>query len=104
MCSSRFIDANSEQQLHDRHEVDRFLPYRKILCDTEDIVKETLTNVVSFPFRFFHTNKGNILINLCPIAASRCSLDSVSADSLMPSLVNRSPSVKFKSHMVLSIC
>jgi hypothetical protein len=54
VCSRIFIENNSEQQqLHRHHEDVRFSPDRKIVRLTEDIVKESLTNVVCFPSRIF---------------------------------------------------
>jgi len=45
----------------------------------------------------------SILTILCPFAAVRCSLQSLSADRLMPASVTRSPSDSFKNLVVLSI-
>ena len=50
-----------------------------------------------------HSKKANFLTILCPTAAARFSLKSVSADRLMPGLVNRIHSVKYKSVIVFSI-
>ena len=50
-----------------------------------------------------YNKKANVLTILCPNAVARCSLHSLSADSLMPSSVIRSPTLKFKTLMVLSI-
>jgi len=44
----------------------------------------------------------NILTILCPVAAALSSLQSLSADGLMPASVIRSPSVKFTKHVVFS--
>ena len=52
VCSRRFTETNSEeQQLHNHNEDDRFLPERNNVFVTEDIVKESLTSIISFPFR-----------------------------------------------------
>jgi len=102
VCSRRFIETNSEkQQLHKHHEDDRLLPDLKIVCVTEDIVKESLTNVKCFLSECSHSKKANSLLILCPFAAAISSLQSVSADSLTPASVTRSPTIKFKT---LSIC
>ena len=47
--------------------------------------------------------KASNLTILCPFAAVRCSLQSLSADRLMPASVTRGPSVSFKNLLALSI-
>jgi hypothetical protein len=52
-----------------------------------------------FPSQFSHSMKAIILTILYPFAAAHCSLQSLSADRLMQTSVNGSPSVKFKNHL-----
>jgi hypothetical protein len=85
------------------HEVASFLHDGEFTCVTEDNVKETLTKMTLFPSKYSDSNKANNLTILCPAAPARCSLQSVPADSLMPTSFTRNPSVKFKTIMVLSI-
>lgn len=82
-----------------RHHEETVLVHdREMSCVTE----ETLTKDVSFIPEICHRKKTSILTILCPAAATRSSLQSVSADSLMPASVTRRPSFKFKTLIVLA--
>jgi hypothetical protein len=85
------------------HEVDLFVHDRKIARLAEDIVNESLTKMFYFHSESSHSKKASILTFLCPVAAARCSLQSLSADRKMAAPVNRSPSINFKSFIILFI-
>ena len=61
-------------------------------------------SLIIYPFGsvFSHCKKTSILVNLCLAADARCSLESVSAESLILASVTRRPSVKLQTLMVLS--
>ena len=80
-----------------------FFHDREFSYVTEDTAEETLTKVVSSRSESSHNKTASILTILCAFAAVRCSLQSLSADSLMPASVNRSPSVNFKNLVKLPI-
>ena len=85
------------------HEEALFLHDREFSYVAEDIAEETFTKNVSSPSESSHNKTASILTILCPFAAVRCSLQSLSADRLMPASVTRSPSVNFKNLLALSI-
>jgi hypothetical protein len=66
-----------------KHHKDSLASLQKLACVTEDIVKESLTKMSPFPSESYHSKKANILINLHPVAAARCSFQLLSTDSLI---------------------
>ena len=73
-----------------------FFHDREFSYVNEDTAEETLTEVVSSRSESSHNKTASILTILCPFAVVRCSLQSLSADRMMPASVNLSPSVNFK--------
>jgi len=81
-----------------------WLVSRQRICLRHWRNRERITHLIFlFPFRISSQPNGSILIILCSPTAVRCSLQTLSADSLMPASVNRSPSVKFKTLNVFSV-
>jgi len=54
---------------------------------TEDIADESFTKYVPSPSESSHNKRAIIFIFCCPGATARCSLHSLSADSMMPARV-----------------
>lgn len=79
---------------------------REFACVSEDIVKETHTKNVSFPFRIFSWQESkhpqNISVQLLLLLVVRYS-HWLQTESLMPASVIRRSAVKFKTIIVLSI-
>jgi len=55
----------------------RLLHDKEFACVTEDIVKETLTQNISFPSESSYSKKARFLKIICPTATARSSLVSV---------------------------
>ena len=69
---------------------------------TKTIAKETITKNIFFLSEFYHNQTASIPTNLCPGPAVISSLQSLSADGLMPASVTRSHSGNIKNLVVLS--
>jgi len=87
-----------------QHEVATFLHDREFSYVTQHNAKETLINIYSLS-ETTHNNTASILTFLRPVvAAVISSLQSLSADNLMPTSVIRSHSVNFKIPVALPKC
>jgi len=99
--SRKFIETKNEQrQLYKHHEEDRLLHERKTACLTEDMMRQSLTNVVSFSFKLFSQQENK---NTPDSFSSCCCSLFVTLSVYRQSSDTRSFSVKFKTIIVLCI-